>query len=163
MIERRAPHDQRIVTVANACVEQGFYEIAADDLEESHRAGHDSEAVEKVFSALETEVSSIMGALLHGSFPLPLEHRYKVSLFAALQLTRGWRFRTQMNELGTFAMRQYVETLPPSRFPRLAAQPWRSVRSGRSCRIPRARTWPRWAAAGDGPSIRGSGVPSHGT
>ena len=116
MIERRPPHGQRIVTVANACVEQGFYEIAADDLEESHRAGHDSEAVEKVFSALETEVSSIMGALLHGSFPLPLEHRYKVSLFAALQLTRGWRFRTQMNELGTFAMRQYVETLPPSRF-----------------------------------------------
>ena len=116
MVARRPPHHQHIVAVSNACVEQGFYEIATKDIEESHRAGHDSEAVEKVLSTLESEVSGIMSAVLRGGFPLSPEHRFKLSFFAALQVTRGWRFRTQMNDLGTFAMRQYVETLPPDRF-----------------------------------------------
>ena len=31
-------------------------------------------------------------------------------------MTRGWRFRSEMNELGTFAMRQYLETLSPDYF-----------------------------------------------
>ena len=39
-----------------------------------------------------------------------------MSLFAALQMTRGWRFRKEMNDLGTFAMHQYVETLSPDYF-----------------------------------------------
>ena len=106
MVARRPPHRGRIVSVANACVEQGFYEIAADDIEESHRAGHDPEAVEKVFASIEGTVSRIMGAILQDGFPLPPEHRFKVSLFAALQMTRGWRFRKEMNDLGTFAMHQ---------------------------------------------------------
>jgi len=112
----RPPHHQRIVTVADACVERDFYRIAAEDIQESHRAGHDPETVEKVLAALESEVCGIMSAVLRGGFPLPTEHRFKLSLFAALQVTRGWRFRTQMNGLGTFAMRQYVETLPLDRF-----------------------------------------------
>lgn len=116
MIARRPPHHGRIVSVANACVEQGFYEIAADDIEESHRAGHDPEAVEKVFASIEGTVSRIMGAVLQDGFPLPPEHRFKLSLFAALQVTRGWRFRREMNDLGTFAMHQYVETLSPDYF-----------------------------------------------
>lgn len=116
MIARRPPHHGRIVTVTNACVEQGFYEIAAEDIEESHRAGHDPEAVEKVFASLEGDVSGIMGTILQGGFPLPPEHRFKLSLFAALQVTRGWRFRKEMNDLGTFAMHQYVETLSSDYF-----------------------------------------------
>lgn len=71
MVARRPPHRGRIVSVANACVEQGFYEIAADDIEESHRAGHDPEAVEKVFASIEGTVSRIMGAILQDGFPLP--------------------------------------------------------------------------------------------
>jgi hypothetical protein len=116
MIARRPPHQGRIVTVANACVEQGFYEIAAGDLEESHRAGHDPETVEKVFASIESTVSGIMADVLRDGFPLPPEHRFKLALFAALQVTRGWRFRREMNDLGTFAMRQHLETLSPDYF-----------------------------------------------
>lgn|SRR6185437_896459 len=60
MIPRRPPHQRRGVSVAKACAEQGFYEIATSDLEESHRAGHDPEAVEKVLASLEGTVSRIM-------------------------------------------------------------------------------------------------------
>jgi len=116
MIARRPPHEGHIVTVANACVEQGFYEIAAEDLEEQYRAGHDPEVVEKTFASLEREVSAIMGTILQGGFPLPPEHRFKLSFFTALQITRGWRFRKDMNDLGTVAMHQYMETLSPSYF-----------------------------------------------
>jgi hypothetical protein len=97
-------------------VEQDFYTIAAEDVEEPHRVGHDPEAVERALAGLESEVSRIIGAVLGGEFLLPPEHRFKLSLFAALQVTRGWRFRKDMNDLGTLAMRQYVETLPLGRF-----------------------------------------------
>lgn len=116
MIPRRPPHEARGVSVANACVEQGFYKIAADDLEESHRDGHDPEMVEKILASIEGTVAGIMAAILRAGFPLSPEHRFKMALFAALQVTRGWRFRSEMNELGTFAMRQQLETLSPDYF-----------------------------------------------
>jgi hypothetical protein len=116
MIPRRPPHQRHGVSVAKACAEQGFYKIAAGDLEESHRAGHDPEAVEKVLASIEGTVSRIMADVLRDGFPLPEEYRFKLSLFTALQVTRGWRFRSEMNELGTFAMRQHLETLPPGYF-----------------------------------------------
>jgi hypothetical protein len=116
MVARLPPHEEHLVTVDKACAEQGFYTIAATDLEETHRADHDPEAVEKVFAGLESETAPIIGAVLDGGFPLSPEHRFKLSLFVALQVTRGWRFRKEMNDLGTFAMRQYIETLPLNRF-----------------------------------------------
>jgi hypothetical protein len=116
MVSRRPPHDQHLATVEKACVERGFYTIAAEDVEQTHRADHDPEAVERVFASLESEAAPIIGAVLDGGFPLAPEHRFKLSLFAALQVTRGWRFRRDMNDLGTFAMRQYVEALPLDRF-----------------------------------------------
>jgi hypothetical protein len=116
MIPRRPPHQRYGVSVAKACAEQGFYEIAAGDLEESHRAGHDPEAVEKVLASIEGTVSRIMADVLRDGFPLPEERRFKLALFTSLQVTRGWRFRSEMNELGTFAMRQYLETLSADYF-----------------------------------------------
>lgn len=106
MVSRRPPHEQRLITVDKACAEQAFYTIAAEDVEETHRVHHDPEAVEKVFAGLESEAAQIVSAVLDGGFPLSPEHRFKLSLFVALQMTRGWRFRRDMNDLGTFAMRQ---------------------------------------------------------
>jgi hypothetical protein len=162
MIPRRPPHQRRGVSVAKACAEQGFYEIAAGDLEESHRAGHDPEAVEKVLASIEGTVSRIMADILRDGFPLPEERRFKLSLFTALQVTRGWRFRSEMNELGTSAMRQYLETLSPDYF-----RGWARQRRSqcRRCggRAPRARPRPGRAEAADGSGVRGPGIPSHGS
>jgi hypothetical protein len=116
MVARLPPHNEHLITVDKACAEQGFYTIAVEDLEETHRADHDPEAVEKVFADLEAEAATIIRAVLEGGFPLSPELRFKLALFAALQVTRGWRFRRDMNDLGTFAMRQYVEALPSDRF-----------------------------------------------
>lgn len=161
MVSRLRPHTQHLVTVDRACSEQGFYTIATEDAKEAHRADHDPEAVEKVFAGLESESAPIFSAVLDGGFPLSPEHRFKLSLFAALQVTRGWRFRRDMNDLGTFAMRQYVEMLPIRRF--------RDWRRGQGMPFDEASviTFRERAIGPDGPRLVmsqpfGAGIPTDG-
>jgi Protein of unknown function (DUF4238) len=116
MISRRPPHRSQPITVSNACAERGFYTIAAEALEESHRVGHDPGIAETALSDVETAAAEIIRTVIDGEFPLPPEQRFRLSVFVALQMTRGWRFRKDTNDLSTIAMRQEMEMVPLDRF-----------------------------------------------
>jgi hypothetical protein len=45
MVSRQAPAKAIITKAATACAEVGFYAIDTDDVEDTHRAGHDPEGV----------------------------------------------------------------------------------------------------------------------
>ena len=100
--------------VKTACAECGFYVIPTDELDESARADHDPEIVENTLAGIEREVDPLIAALVDGHFPLSDEERVKISVFTALQITRGWRFREDMNELGNILMREQLPMIPPA-------------------------------------------------
>jgi hypothetical protein len=95
-------------TVNNACNEVGFYAIPTDDLEAQARAGHDSEQVESVFSAVEGDSSKYITEILDGGFPPSLEARYRLSMFIALQIARGWGFRRDLEAIVNLTAPDFV-------------------------------------------------------
>ncbi len=77
----------------------------------SHQAGHDPEAVEKLLSQIEGSTAPILAGMVQGRFPPSDEERFRVSLFIAMQISRGWRFRHDVNALATLAARQHLPAL----------------------------------------------------
>jgi hypothetical protein len=105
-----AARGQRI-TVRKACAEVGYYAIATEDVEPPHDEGHDPELVERIFAAVEGETDALLRGILSGGFPpQEPEARFRISMFIALQITRGWAFRRDLEELGNLSARHYVET-----------------------------------------------------
>lgn len=117
MINRDNPTQRRIVTVNNACNEVGYYSIPTEDVQPSHREGHDPELVERVLSDIEGDAAAHLDRiLLNHVFPPSREARLRLSLFVALQMTRGWGFRTEMEALANIALRQSLQSeLTPDR------------------------------------------------
>jgi hypothetical protein len=95
VVARQPPHASHISTVKNACNEVGFYELPAEELDESDPLadGWDPEAVEKFLSQVEGDAAPVIDALVAGRFPLSPADRHAMALFVALQITRGWSYR----------------------------------------------------------------------
>lgn len=101
-----------LTSVKNACNEAGFYRLEAEDLEPDHRAGHDPESIERSLSVFEQRAERSIQHLLNSSPPWPVKVHYDLANFVALQYARGWRFRAELNELGTLAMRRELLSHP---------------------------------------------------
>jgi hypothetical protein len=93
-------------SVTKACLEAGYYRIETEDLEEWARDGHDPEFVEKTLSSIETDAANITANIIAGELPHTEADRLHLALFVALQMTRGWQFRDEMNQIGTLRMRE---------------------------------------------------------
>jgi hypothetical protein len=101
-----------LTTVKNACNEIGFYRIEADDLEAWARDGHDPELVEKVLSGLEADAADVVARLIERKIPRAEQDLFHLALFVAVQSTRGWRFRDEVNQTVTLQMRAEMRARP---------------------------------------------------
>ena len=99
MVNRLNPSDRHLSSMRRACREVGYYEIPIEDLEESGRAGHDTEVVEKLLSEIEGTANLRLAELVEGGCPPTHEVRFRLSLFFALQMARGAAFRRTMDEV----------------------------------------------------------------
>jgi hypothetical protein len=101
---------QRVtLTVRKAAAEVGFYAIPADDLEPHARQGHDPEVVEHALADIESACASHIDRILDGEIPPPTETaRLQLSLFIALQHTRGWRFRRDLADLARLTAPAFI-------------------------------------------------------
>ncbi|ACU72766.1 hypothetical protein Caci_3877 [Catenulispora acidiphila DSM 44928] len=106
-VARQPPHRSHTSSVKNACNEVGFYELPPEELSQDDplRDGWDPEFVEKFLSQVEGDAAPIIEAMVAGDFPLSAKDRNVMSLFIALQVTRGWAFRDRAQ--------QTVERLSP--------------------------------------------------
>ncbi len=109
VVQREPPHSSHLSMVRKACNEVGFYELPTADIAESHQAGHDPEQVEKTLSEIEGESAPMLDRLVRDGFPLPVEHRYRLSMLVALQASRGRRFRQDVNDVATIRAKQSLE------------------------------------------------------
>lgn len=111
MIDRANLDREHKVTVNNACNEVGFYTIPTDDIEPYARDGHDPDALEKTLSTIEgttvpvieklittNTVPGLSDMVVRDGHEAPWD-RYQLALFVALQMTRTWGFRRELNEL----------------------------------------------------------------
>ena len=98
-----------LTSVSRACNEIGFYRIEADDLEPWARDGHDPEQVEKLFSALESDAAAVVAQLIESEIPHTEQDLFHLALFVAVQSTRGWQFRDDMNQVATLHMRAEMQ------------------------------------------------------
>lgn len=97
------------VAVNNACNQIGFYEIPTDDLEAYARDGHDPEQVETILAGIEGESKEYIDEMLNGVFPPRVEARFRLSMYVALQMTRGWGFRQMMDQVSTVMAPHFAE------------------------------------------------------
>jgi hypothetical protein len=111
MVSRDEPRQVKLTKVRTACAEVGFYTIPTDDVAPSHQAGHDPESVEKLLSQVEGSTAPIFADMVQSRFPPSEEQRFQASLFVALQISRGWRFRYDVNAFATLAARRQLPTL----------------------------------------------------
>lgn len=86
------------VTVNNACNESGFYEVPAKDLVEAPD-DYDPEIFEHKLADVEGAANTAIQAMLGGEFPPSDSDRTHLSLFLALQFTRGWTFRKDFDDM----------------------------------------------------------------
>jgi Protein of unknown function (DUF4238) len=108
-LDRTDLESAHVTSVRNACREAGYYRIDAEALEEWAREGHDPELAEKALSGIESDAAAIVADLIAGKLPRTEAERLHLALFVALQMTRGWQFRDEMNQIGTLRMRQELE------------------------------------------------------
>jgi hypothetical protein len=109
MVSRDDLSGTRLVTVNNACNQSGFYEIPTDDLEAPARVGHDPEMVEGILAQIEGESKQYFDEILGGAFPPAPEARFRLSMYIAMQITRGWGFRRDLERMVQLSAPHYVE------------------------------------------------------
>lgn len=98
-----------LTSVGRACREAGYYRIETEDLEEWAREGHDPEFAEKALGDVEDEAAGLVADIIAGNLPRTDADRFHLALFVALQVTRGWQFRDEMNQIGTLQMWQELQ------------------------------------------------------
>lgn len=110
MVRRDDLGRAHLSSVDSACAEVGFYALDPAAAREVDPDGHGSEVIEQVLGGIETAAAQTIRELLGGSFfPPHGEHRRILSLFIALGMTRGWRFRSQQDTLETMIARDFVD------------------------------------------------------
>jgi len=108
-VPRDRLNDFLIMTVRKAAAEVGFYAIPTDDLELEARQGHDPEVAEKALAGIEGACATHIDRMLSGDFPPPDEpQRLHLSVFIALQYTRGWRFRRDLSDLARLTAPAFI-------------------------------------------------------
>jgi hypothetical protein len=108
MVSRENSEVRHPTSVNKACNEVGFYTIPTGDLEVQARAGHDPERVEAIFAAVEGDSRKYIAEILDGGFPPSLEARYRLSMFIALQIARGWGFRRDVENIANIMAPDFV-------------------------------------------------------
>lgn len=99
VLARRDDLEKRVSSTIDAAVKEGgFYNVAAG-------GGLPERQVEDILSTIEGRAVSAIDATLAGDFPPSTQTRLDVALFAALQTTRGWRFRRDFDQLAQQAAR----------------------------------------------------------
>src|SRR5258708_36106431 len=83
--------------------------MQSEDLEMQAGEVKNPERVEKVLGEIEGESKEYIDEMLKGGFPPRQEARFRLSMYVALQITRGWSFRHQVNELTTLMAPHFVE------------------------------------------------------
>jgi len=106
-----------LIAIRKACSEVGFYEIPTDDVAEDYQADHDPEFVEHILADIEGTANQIIADILSGDYPLDPRRRFKLTLFLALQMSRGWSFREGMNQVAQNVLEQAAQ----ARFPEIAS------------------------------------------
>lgn len=107
MAAREAPHEARPTSVRKACAEVGFYAIPTEELDPQAREDHDPEVAERVLAGVESATSALLDELTEGRLPQDEDDRITLALFAALQMTRGWQFRRDLDDMvNASAMRE---------------------------------------------------------
>lgn len=97
------------MTVRKAAAEVGFYAIPTEDLEPEARQGHDPEVAENALAGIEGACATHIDRMLSGDFPPPDEpERLHLSVFIALQYTRGWRFRRDLADLARLTAPAFI-------------------------------------------------------
>jgi Protein of unknown function (DUF4238) len=109
-LDRTGLDSAHLTSVRNACREAGYYRIETEDLEEWAREGHDPELAEKALSGVESDAADIIANIIAGKLPRTEADRLHLALFVALQMTRGWQFRDEINQIGTLRRRQELES-----------------------------------------------------
>lgn len=95
--------------VRKAAAEVGFYEIPASDLEEHARDGHNADVVEQALAGIEGASAAHIDRILGGDFPPDdLTARLHMSVFVALQHTRGWRFRRDLADMARLTAPAFI-------------------------------------------------------
>lgn len=111
MIDRAGVLPARTVSVNRACNESGYYTIPADDLEEHAREEHDPELVEKLFASIESDAAVVIARIIR-DHELPARgstDRFDLALLVAQQITRGWAFRAELEEMVNLQARLYLQ------------------------------------------------------
>lgn len=101
-----------LTSVKYACNQIGFYRIEAEDLESWAREGHNPELVESVHAAVEGDAAIVIERLLAGTIPQTRQELFDLGLFVAIQSTRGWQFREDVNQAATQRMRAEMNARP---------------------------------------------------
>lgn len=102
--------DQRVpLTVRNAATEVGFYAIPTDDLQDQARDGRNPEAAESALAGIEGACTKHIDQLLAGELPhVGDTARLHLSVFIALQHTRGWRFRRDLDDIARLTAPAFI-------------------------------------------------------
>lgn len=97
-VHSRATGKTFVTSVSNACVEAGFYTLPSAEQKE---AG----VVESTLSRVEGTAARVVKQITLGDFPLGDEDRSGFAVFMGLQMTRGRRFRHQIEAIGDIYMK----------------------------------------------------------
>lgn len=101
------------MSVDNACVEVGFYDI---ELEPEYQDEFPPDSVERALADFEGRASSIFNRMAQGDLQLSNWDWYNLTLFVALQLARGWAFREELIQIATLrAHLELTKTVTPER------------------------------------------------
>lgn len=97
-----------IMSIDKACAEGGFYEI---ELAPPHQDEFPSDMIEKALSNFEGRAAPILDHLVKGHYDLSVEDWYNLTLFVALQLSRGWAFRQEVTQMATLRARPDLDRM----------------------------------------------------
>lgn len=107
VVSRTNPSESHRESVDKAAAESGFYNIPAGDVEPEAGRQHDPESIEAALSTVEGFTKPILSRIAQGTGLVEERDKFQLSLFVALQVTRGWQYRSMVRQLATRMAKQF--------------------------------------------------------
>ena len=121
VLARRDDLATRLTTSVDAAVKEGgFYDVPQG-------LGLPTRYIEDLLGEVEGRAANAIDAVLAGDFPPSMQTRMDIALFAALQTTRGWRFRNDFNQVAQEAARAAAKETTRAQVERTLRRTGRSV------------------------------------